>query len=492
MKMLNKSKLLAQLSCINRIQIRFFTPQRVFDYFKEIFDEKILGKRPKHFKPKIDFDYFMDIYEEKILGKRPKTLEEKRIRYGKRKKKGELIEENYPFWEENEGFTEEEYIFFYYDWYWIYWHMLRDEGMGDFFINFAERHVTHDPVKAEGFEYHYPLEMYALFNNKNDPLVREYNPDTDLVEDFDGEMFDPFTNELLSRPLNSIRWDYFLSNWEENDRNSNYSPYNSNWRLLDALEEEFDVIDSIVDILHTPEYRNSPLYDQYMKFANRRLFLLATMYDVRYPLGGIPLVVGPIIVVWLVVDVLYTYSEHATIMLLDIKAVTLYLFFGHKLIWEYEETFEEKRFYYYRLFPTVFSTLKNDLHKVWRFINLEKNEPKIYRKMKEYHYWTLMRQLELARKYIRMEAILAKQESKIFIFNCIQFLRFLLFVLKQLIILYNYIKSITTAFFKGCYYSIKNFSLYKYIINSIDSFKRMIKRVIYKLNYFWELYNKKK
>ena len=62
--------------------------------------------------------------------------------------------------------------------------------------------------------------------------------------------------------------------------------------------------------------------------------------------------------------------------------------------------------------------------------------------MKKYYYWLIIRQLELAKKFVRREAVLAKQESKIFIFNCIQFLRFLLFVLKQLIILYNkYVKS---------------------------------------------------
>jgi len=127
----------------------------------------------------------MYFYKEKILGKLSKTLKEERIRYGLKKTKGSRMKVSL-------------------------------KRSISFFINFAEKHVTYNLVRAEEFDHNYPL-------------VHQHNFDTDLVEHFDGEMFDPFTNELLSRPLNNIRWDYFLSNWEENYHNNpNYSPLNSN------------------------------------------------------------------------------------------------------------------------------------------------------------------------------------------------------------------------------------------------------------------------
>jgi len=167
-------------------------------------------------------------------------------------------------------YNPDELMTYYYHEYWNAWNANSPyfdiENEKTHFINFKESQVFHYPVKAENMGAQYPFEMYAEYS------LEAYgeNYKADLCEDFDSTIRDPYTNEILLMPLTTLRWNYYILNFLEQGAGSK-GIFTISGKLLTDLEENNDLVSSILETIHEPEFRNTIEFDEFLSYSKFRV-----------------------------------------------------------------------------------------------------------------------------------------------------------------------------------------------------------------------------
>jgi hypothetical protein len=307
------------------------------------------------------------------------------------------------------------------------------------FKNFSSREIRHFPIEAEGFEYHYPFEMYALPEE-----------DSDHDEDIDSVQTDPYTNLRLKLPLTTLRWNYYMSSFEEKTEDV----FMVSWALMNDLEENNDIITAALETLYDPEFRHSEEFNEFFNFIK-----------IRYEIS------------------LYFYVDNNNI-LCDIQTVFLYIFAGHELVWKFEgkttdflmTIWKEYRYHYFRKFKKCSSTFKKDILKIWRIVNLKRLEPKMYKKLKQYYTLVLLRKINFALLACRTKAVRDKQHFRISLFNSVSLLRFLIWCSRKLAVFLSSLYNNIVDFFKNLLPNIINFiiNFFKSLYSNILLFLKLV------------------
>lgn len=360
----------------------------------------------------------------------------------------------------------EDIMAMYYLDYWEHWENSRDENFN--FKNFNEKVIRHHPITAEGLEYHYPFEMFA-----SEEGLDKF--------DFDAVHTDPFSKEELDLPLTTLRWNYYRVSYYEG-LNQDMSAINQlltdSWHFTQDLER-MDLIDAILATAYDPKYRNTPLYEDYLKLAKIRYRLLYNMYIDNNRFGNTTLLIIPWFFSWIVGDLLCDELNNAEIVFFDIQSIFLYLFWGKELTWKYEATYSERRYKFYRLYKTSFSTLKKDFLKIKRLINLKNIEPKVYNKLKQYYKLTFERKIYLTLIGLRAKAVREKQSYKISLFNSAALIRFFIWCYKKLMesisIFFENVKSFFINLIPNIFIFLKNlpFKIYTFYQKQYKMLKAM-------------------
>jgi hypothetical protein len=374
----------------------------------------------------------------------------------------------------------EELMHIYYTAYWESWEQnlshldIMDEKT--YFLNFAGTPILYTLEVASCLQCQYPFEMFA----------EEY-PDYNSTAHFDSVMHDPYTNEELTLPLTTLRWNYYIENLID-ETGASKNTFTLSGKLLNDLEENNDLISSVLEIFHEPEYRNTTQYAEYLNFAKIRLNLSFMMFVQNNGLRSISLMAIPWVFIFLIFDLLTNEFSTITVILCDLKTVFLYVFFGQELRWKFEETFKQYVSHFSGVIYSVHrskykkdsSTFKNDVLKVWRLINLETVDPKLYKKLKQYLLLSIKKKFYFSVAILRATAVRDKQYFRISLFNTISILRFFIWCYKRLLVVvpnsYNNFKNFlinlipnTLKYLKGLYsrsLSFLNF-IYKYIKSKI-------------------------
>jgi hypothetical protein len=298
-----------------------------------------------------------------------------------------LDEDAFPeFEDKTSGHDPEEIMHMYYLEYWEAWKTntyhfdILDEKT--YFLNFEGTPILYTVHQASYMEAHYPFESYS----------KEWGF-ASYADEFDATMHDPYTKEELEVPLTTLRWNYYIENFVE-ENSSTFSGYFSlSGKLLNDLEENNDLISSILEIMHEPRFRNTTQYIEYFNFVKVRFDLSFLLFIENNLLTTISIMAVPWVLMFLVGDLLMHEFSNITVILCDLQTVFLYIFFGQELVWKFEETFKEyvshifsgvKYSVYREKYKKDSSTFKNDILKIWRLINLKTNEPKLYKKLKQY------------------------------------------------------------------------------------------------------------
>lgn len=396
-------------------------------------------------------------------------------------------EEMYPELSERINvYRPDELMFAYYLEYWESWNTnlhyfdLLDEKTH--FLNFNERAIVHYPVQAEYLTAHYPFEMYA-----------EPGDHSNFTSRFDSVMTDPYTNEELTMPLTTLRWNYYIVNFvEESDFSRKFSSvYTTSGKLLNDLEENNDLISSILETIHEPKYRNTIEYKEFFDFAKLRLdlsFLFFVESNIQLSLS---LMVIPWFFCFLVGDLLTHEFVHTKIILYDLQTIFLYIFFGHELVWQFEENFKQfaskiftgvKYSVYRRQYKTEYTTFKKDILKVWRLINLKTAEPKLYSKLKQYLILVIKKKLDLSITILRATAVREKQSFRINLFNTASILRFFIWCYRRLLVIipnyYNNFKNFLINLIPNIFIFLKKYfiNLYLHFISYINYIYKYFKK----------------
>jgi hypothetical protein len=346
---------------------------------------------------------------------------------------------------------------------------------------------------------HYPFEMYSVEAVPKDFYddFRSYN-----MTSFDSIYHDPYTGEDLELPLTTLRWNYYIENFMEENLTKFYKTsmftyaFGLSSKLLDDLEENNDLISSVLETIHEPTFRNTIEYDEYLKFAKVRLDLSFILFVEYNTARSVSLLTIPWIFLFGIGDLLTNEFSNLTIIFCDLKSIFLYLFFGQELVWQFEETFKEyvsnifsgvKFSVYNRKYKKHYTTFKNDISKIWRLINLKTAEPKLYKKLKQYMLLSIKKKIYFSIAILRATAVRDKQYFRISLFNTASLLRFFIWCYKKLIVVIpNYYKNFK-IFLKNL---ISNIFMYikNFIINLIPNILKYIKKLPSRLKSFWDFF----
>jgi len=330
------------------------------------------------------------------------------------------------------GYPKEELMIIYYEDYFTAWndtHTLADvvKYPGTRFQNLSRRVIYHDPIIAEGTEGHYPFEMFATSQD---------GPIEDLESDFDSVMHDPFTGERLKAPLTTLRWNYYMKNFLED----NEDVYFVGALLADDLEENNDFVTALLETIHDPKFRDTVEFTFYLKYTKLRHDTMLVFFSEYYAINSLPLFIMPWFVCFLVGDCLTHELNHSSMLIFDLETIFLYIFFGYELIWKFEDRdldFLALIYGHYKKYSIKYkkssSTFQKDLFKVWRLINLKSKEPKIYRKLKHYYILVLQKKLFLAVAGLRSGAAEQKALYKHFILDTVLFVKLLIYTYRTII-----------------------------------------------------------
>jgi len=344
------------------------------------------------------------------------------------------------------------------------------------FKNFSKREIRHFPIEAEGFEYHYPFEMYAL---------PEEDPGYD--EDIDSVQTDPYTDLRLKLPLTTLRWNYYMSSFEEKTEDV----FMVSWALMNDLEENNDLITAALETLYDPEFRHSEEFNEFFNFIKIRYEISLYFYVDNNNMLSITLFMLPWFFSFLGGDLLTHEFNHSSVILCDIQTVFLYIFAGHELVWKIEgkttdflmTIWKEYHYHYFRKFKKCSSTFKKDILKVWRLVNLKKLEPKMYKKLKQYYTLVLLRKINFALLACRTKAVRDKQHFRISLFNSVSLLRFLIWCSRKLSVFLSAKYNGTIDFLKNLIPNTINFI--------INFFKSLYSNILFYLKLVFKFFTSK-
>jgi len=384
----------------------------------------------------------------------------------------------------------EEIMHIYYTSYWDSWEQnvphfdIMDERT--YFLNFAGTPILYTLERASSLYGQYPFEMFA-----------EENPYDDSIAHFDSVIHDPYTNEELTLPLTTLRWNYYIENLID-ETGASENVFTLSGILLNDLEENNDLISSVLEIMHEPAFRNTTQYDEYLNFAKVRLDLSFMLFIENNGIKSISLMAIPWVFMFLIGDLLTNEFSNITVILCDLKTVFLYVFFGQELIWKFEETFKQyvshifsgvKYSVHRRKYKKDSSTFKNDVLKVWRLINLKTVDPKLYKKLKQYLLLSIKKKFYFSVSILRATAVRDKQSFRISLFNTASMLRFFIWCYKRLLVIvpkyYNNFKNFLINLIPNILMFLKNF-LINLIPNTLKYLKGLYSRFLSSLNFIYK------
>jgi hypothetical protein len=393
--------------------------------------------------------------------------------------------------EKMSGYDPEEIMHMYYLEYWDSWETntryfdILDERTH--FLNFAGTPILYTLHQASYMEAHYPFESYS-----KEAQFAYY------TDDFDSIMHDPYTNEELDLPLTTLRWNYYIENFVEENSLTFSGYFSLSGKLLNDLEENNDLISSILEIMHEPRFRNTTQYTEYLNFVKIRFDLSFILFIEYNLLSATSILAVPWVLMFLVGDLLTHEFSNITVIFCDLQTVFLYIFFGQELVWKFEETFKEYvsniwygvKYSVYRVkYKKDSSTFKNDILKIWRLINLKNNEPKLYKKLKQYFFLSTKKKIYFSISILRATAVRDKQYFKISLFNTVSIIRFFIWCYKRLLVIipnyYNIFKNFLINLIPNIFMFLKNF-LINLIPNTSKYLKRLYLRLITDLNFLYK------
>ena len=250
-------------------------------------------------------------------------------------------------------------------------------------------------------------------------------------------MHDPFTGERLKAPLTTLRWNYYMRTFEDNNESAHFIGA----VLADDIEENNDFVTALLETLHDPKFRDTVEFTFYLKYTKIRHDTMLVFFTEYNAINSLPLFLMPWFVSFLVGDCLTHELNHSSIIIFDLETIFLYIFYGYELIWKFEDRdydFLAQIYVAYEKYSIKYkkssSTFQKDLFKIWRLINLKSKEPKIYRKLKHYYILVLQKKLFLAVAGLRSGAAEQKALYKMFILDTV-------LVVKLLIYTYRYIRA---------------------------------------------------
>jgi len=367
----------------------------------------------------------------------------------------------------------EEMMSVYYEEYYDTWGKVMDSRDPNnpkyVFKNFSNRVIHHFPIEAKGFEYHYPFEMYAL-------------PEEDIKhdEDIDSVQTDPYTDSRLSLPLTTLRWNYYMSSFEEKTDDV----FMVSWALMNDLEENNDIITAALETLYDSEFRHSEEFDEFFDFIKIRYEISLYFFIDNNTMLSITLFMLPWFLSFLGGDLLTHEFNHSEVILCDLQTIFLYIFAGHELVWKIEgkttdflmTIWKEYRYHYFRKFKKCSSTFKKDILKVWRIVNLKRLEPKMYRKLKQYYTLVLLRTIRFALLACKTKAVRDKQYFRISLFNSVSLLRFFIWCSRKLAVFLSSSYNSTVDFLKNLIPNIIKFIIkcFKNLYSNILFYSKLV------------------
>jgi len=401
------------------------------------------------------------------------------------------------------AYKPEELMHIYYSEYWESWEdnlaYVDPKNPLSYFVNFEGVPILYPLTQASYMAKHYPFEMYSL-----EAVSKDFEDDYKAFDasSFDSTYYDPYTGEDLELPLSTLRWNYYIENFMEENLNKFYKSskftyaFGLSSKLLDDLEENNDLISSILETIHEPTFRNTIEYGSFLQFAKIRLDLSFMLFVEYNTARSVSLLTIPWIFLFGIGDLLTNEFSNLTIIFCDLKSIFLYLFFGQELVWQFEETFKEyvsnifsgvKYSVYNRKYKKHYTTFKNDISKIWRLINLKTAEPKLYKKLKQYMLLSIKKKIYFSIAILRATAVRDKQYFRISLFNTATLLRFFIWCYKKLIIVipnyYKNFKIFLKNLISNIFMFIKNF-----IINLIPNILKYIKKLPSRLKSFWDFF----
>ena len=393
--------------------------------------------------------------------------------------------------EKMSDYAPEEIMYEYYLEYWDSWetntHYFHINEEKTHFLNFAGTPILYTLHEASYMEAHYPFESFS-----KDWQVASH------CDELDSIMHDPYTNEELNLPLTTLRWNYYIENFVEENASTVSGYFNLCGKLLTDLEENNDLISSILETMHEPRFRNTTQYREYFNFVKIRFDLSFILFMEYNLLSAISIMAVPWVLMFLVGDLLTNEFSNITVILCDLQTVFLYIFFGQELVWKFEETFKEyvsnifsgvKYSVYRERYKKDSSTFKNDILKIWRLINLKTNEPKLYKKLKQYFFLSTKKKIYFSISILKATAVRDKQHYKISLFNTVSILKFFIWCYKRLLVIipksYNNFKNFLINLIKNIFMFLKNF-LINFIPITSKFLKRIYLRLIIILNFLYK------